>query len=69
MTGVVVPGNVERFLRFEVADKSLTDLREVIASARADNAGVLLVGDVGLLCHFGDMLRREGIASRVERSS
>jgi len=65
--GTIVEGSVSGYLTFDVAGHSPADLLPVIADARSRNAGIILRGFVGILSHFGDLLRREGIPSKIER--
>jgi hypothetical protein len=49
----------------------LEGLRDRIVSFGAMSAkyGIVLVGNIGITSHFGDLLRRAKIASRLERPS
>lgn len=62
---VVFPGEAERFHRFEVS-RGIGALRELIAGLDGTGDGVVLVGRVGVTSHFGDLLRRARIPSRIE---
>lgn len=62
---VVVPGNVERFRRFDVAE-GIERFREIVREAKESSEGIVLFGAVGVTSHFGDILRRSGIPSRIE---
>jgi len=59
------PGEAARWHRFDVA-RGIAALREVIAGVRGTPDGVVLVGRVGVTSHFGDLLRRGRIPSRIE---
>lgn len=59
----LVPGHAERWHRFEVT-RGISALRELIATCNSD--GVILIGRVGITSHFGDLLRRARIPSRIE---
>lgn len=61
----IVPGSPERFHRFAVAD-GLEGLRSLIEQVKQTDDGITLVGVVGITSHFGDVLRRSGIPSRLE---
>jgi len=61
----IVPGEPPRFRRFRVED-GLESLRALIEDALAAGDGIVLVGAVGVTSHFGDVLRRAGVPSRVE---
>jgi hypothetical protein len=41
-------------------------LRELIAGVDGSGDGVVLVGRVGVTSHFGDLLRRARVPSRIE---
>jgi hypothetical protein len=62
----IVPGNPSRFQKFDVT-LGLEALRALIPKVQEAGDGVLLVGDVGITSHFGDLLRRAGIPSRIVR--
>jgi len=65
---VVVPGEATRFRRFDVGD-GIEQFREFAAEAKAAGDGIILVGSVGVTSHFGDILRRSGVPSRIEPSA
>ncbi len=54
------------FHRFDVA-LGLDSLRSIIQVIRNRGEGIVLVGDVGVTSHFGDLLRQAGIPSVIER--
>jgi hypothetical protein len=62
---VVHPGDAERYHRFDVAQR-IEALRELISRIQGSGDGVVLVGRVGVTSHFGDLLRRAQIPSRIE---
>lgn len=62
---VVVPGNAEHLRRFDVT-AGIDRFREFVADAKRSGDGVLIVGSVGITSHFGDILRRSGVPSRIE---
>jgi hypothetical protein len=62
----IVPGTAARFHRF---DRGLESLRSVVETAKASGDGIVLVGHVGVTSHFGDVLRRAGVPSRLEPPS
>lgn len=64
--GVIVPGKRERMHRFVTAD-GLDALRELIRRVDGDSEGIVLIGDVGITSHFGDLLRQAKIPSWIER--
>lgn len=61
----IFPGEAEVFHRFDVAN-GLEALRQLVAELRGTGEGVILVGNVGLTSHLGDILRRARIPSRLE---
>jgi hypothetical protein len=61
----LVPGAADRWHRFEVG-RGIGALRELIEKSNGD--GVVLVGRVGITSHFGDVLRRARVPSRIEES-
>jgi hypothetical protein len=65
---VVVPGEAARFRRFDVAE-GIDRFREFVTDAKATGDGIIVVGSVGITSHFGDILRRSGVPSRIEPTS
>jgi len=61
---IIVPGEANRFHRFDVT-RGLDELRALVQSLKASDEGVELVGHVGITSHFGDVLRRAGVPSRL----
>jgi hypothetical protein len=59
------PGDAEHFHPFPV-EQGIEALRELIARVEGTGEGVVLVGRVGVTSHFGDLLRRAKIPSRIE---
>lgn len=64
---VIYPGEP---IRFEVFDVSLglEALRVLIERARKENFGITVRGNIGITSHFGDVLRRAKVSSRLERA-
>lgn len=62
---VVYPGEPKVFHRFEVK-QGIDSLRELIQGIRNGDEGVIIVGEVGITSHLGDLLRRAKIPSRIE---
>lgn len=60
---VLVPGDAEQWVNFEVA-RGLEDLRMLLGTLE-HHWGVHLVGEVGLTSHFADLVRKSGIPTRV----
>lgn len=65
--GTVVPGKPIRFRSFDVSE-GVDALRTLAADAQTKGEGVVLVGNVGVTSHFGDILRRRGIPSKIAPS-
>jgi hypothetical protein len=64
----IYPGTPSVEHRFEVR-QGLEALRELVGRLPAGkNHGVVLIGSVGVTSHFGDILRRAGVPSRIEDS-
>lgn len=65
---IIVPGNPTSFCRFSVAD-GIDKLRELIneISSKSQSVGIILEGDVGVTSHLGDILRKSGIPSQIDR--
>lgn len=65
---VLVPGSPDREVTFDVT-QGLDALRSLIDSLdRGANVGLVLLGQVGVTSHFGDMLRKAGVPARIEAS-
>jgi hypothetical protein len=60
---VIVPGEAPTWRRFEVT-RGIGALRELLATINGE--GIVLVGTVGITSHFGDLLRRAKVPSRLE---
>ena len=63
----IYPGEPKRFEIFDVK-QGIEALRSFIPEAKAENFGITLKGDVGITSHFGDLLRRNEIPSRLHRA-
>lgn len=63
---VIFPGEPSTFEIFEVS-RGLEALRADLVRLKENNIGLVLKGNVGITCHFGDVLRRNRIPSRLER--
>ncbi|MGK7950421.1 MAG: hypothetical protein AB4368_16955 [Xenococcaceae cyanobacterium] len=61
---IIYPGNPSQYHEFDV-EKGLEALRELISSISDSSEGILLLGDVGITSHFGDVLRRAEIPSKI----
>ncbi len=63
----IYPGESQRFEVFEVS-RGLEVLRLLVERAKQESFGIVLKGNVGITSHFGDVLRRNQIPSRLERN-
>ena len=63
---IIYPGNADNFKVFEVS-RGLEALRPLAAQAKEEGFGIMLKGNVGITSHFGDVLRRNKVPSRLER--
>ena len=61
----IYPGDADSFVRFEM-DQGIEALRSLISDVRDTGVGVIVVGNVGITSHAGDLLRRARIPSRIE---
>jgi len=64
---VIYPGKPQRFRTFKV-NRGLRAFRSLIEQAKRDGFGIILKGNVGITSHFGDLLWRNEIPSRLERT-
>jgi hypothetical protein len=64
---VIYPGEPSRYWRFDV-EQGLEALRALVQKIEGTAEGVVLVGDVGVTSHFGDVLRRAQIPSYIENT-
>ena len=62
----IYSGSVARYVRFNVSD-GLDSLRALVERTQGTGEGIILVGQVGVTSHMGDILRRAKIPSRLER--
>lgn len=61
---VVYPGTPDEYLHFDIR-RGLEELRHLIGRVGDTNKGIALVGEIGITSHFGDVLRRAKIPSRI----
>jgi hypothetical protein len=61
---VIFEGEADQFFQFRVSE-GLEALYRVVKEVKGTGQGILLVGPVGVTSHFGDLLRRERIPSRI----
>ena len=64
---IIYPGTVRHFEVFEV-NLGLERLRQFVERAKIEKFGIILKGNVGITSHFGDVLRRNQVPSRLERT-
>ena len=62
---IIFPGEAPEYHRFDVG-QGIDSLRELIKDVADSGDGIILVGRVGVTSHFGDLLRRAQIPSRIE---
>ena len=62
---VIYPGEPSAYRPFDV-EKGLEALRHLVSEIEGTREGVVLVGDVGVTSHFGDVLRRAKVPSYIE---
>lgn len=62
---LIFPGEPARFHPLETG-QGIDALRDLIARVEGTGDGIVLVGRVGVTSHFGDLLRRARIPSRIE---
>lgn len=63
---IIFPGTPNDFIKFQVKD-GLEVLRQFIPKLQKDGLGIILVGDVGITSHFGDIIRKAEIPAKLER--
>jgi hypothetical protein len=63
---VVVPGDAEEWVRFEVS-AGIEHLRRLLDSLD-EGVGVTVIGEIGLTSHVADLLRKARRPSRLERA-
>lgn len=61
----IYPGSPLIEHRFDVRE-GLEALRSLVARLEGTGEGVVVLGDVGITSHFGDVLRRAAVPSRIE---
>jgi hypothetical protein len=60
----IYPGTPERWVNFPI-ENGLEALRTLIEQAQGEGFGITLLGNVGITSHFGDVLRRGQVPSRL----
>lgn len=61
----IFPGEADHYHRFDVA-AGIDSLRGLISRVEGTGDGIIVVGEVGVTSHLGDLLRRAKIPSRIE---
>ena len=61
----IVPGTARAYRHFDV-EQGIDALRRLIEEVQGNGDGIVLIGRVGVTSHFGDLLRRAQIPSRIE---
>jgi hypothetical protein len=64
---IIHKGEAALYHRFDVS-AGIDELRKLIARVKGRGEGIILVGQVGVTSHLGDLLRKAEIPSRVEQS-
>ncbi|HEX8128107.1 MAG TPA: hypothetical protein VF527_03330 [Pyrinomonadaceae bacterium] len=64
---VIHKGEASVYHRFDVT-RGIDELRKLISAVEGRGEGIILVGQVGVTSHLGDLLRKAEIPSRVEPS-
>ena len=60
----IYPGETTSYVEFE-ASRGIEALRNLIAKLEGTGQGIILLGNVGITSHFGDLLRRAKIPSKI----
>ena len=63
---IIHKGEAETYERFDVT-RGIDELRKLIAEVQGTGKGIILVGNVGVTSHLGDLLRKAQIPSHLER--
>jgi hypothetical protein len=61
---IIYPGKALSYHQFDV-ERGLEELRKLISSIEGSDQGIVLVGDVGITSHLGDVLRRAKVPSAI----
>ena len=62
---IIVEGNPDEWVDFD-AKNGLDKLRDLIAEIKT-NQGINIIGNIGVTSHFGDVLRKANITSKITR--
>jgi hypothetical protein len=60
----IYPGNPEKYHVLDV-EKGIDGLRNLIEKVEGTGDGIIIQGNVGVTSHFGDLLRRARIPSKI----
>lgn len=63
--GVLVPGDAQQWITFEVAN-GLEQLRSLLTRLKPDQ-GLELIGEVGLTSHVADVIRKAKVPARIQQ--
>lgn len=63
---IIYPGKPKSFHKFYTS-KGLEALRQLVSRVKDTSKGIILIGDVGITSHFGDLLRSAKIPSKIKR--
>lgn len=63
----IYPGEALFYHRFDVME-GIDALRDLISKVQGTGEGIVIVGDVGITSHLGDLLRKAKIPSRLEHT-
>jgi hypothetical protein len=61
---IIYPGHPKEYVQFDAA-LGLEALRELVSAINGTNTGIIIVGNVGVTSHFGDVLRDARVASKL----
>lgn len=61
----IYPGEAASYRRLHV-NEGLESLRQLVGEVTDTGEGIVLIGDVGITSHFGDVLRKAQVPSRIE---
>lgn len=63
---IIHQGEATFYHRFEAA-RGIDELRALITKVQGTGDGIILIGRIGVTSHFGDLLRKAEIPSRIEK--
>ncbi len=63
----IYPGAAQRYHTFNV-EQGINALRALISEVQGSGEGIVLLGNVGVTSHFGDLLRRARVPSHIKRT-